>query len=90
MPTRLRNGGSVFSRWSKGFADAGGTIVMEDDAELYRRGAYLWTGYCEARNQAIADRAGDRFELVINMKIAKALGINIPQAVMLRADRMIE
>lgn len=31
-----------------------------------------------------------RFELVINMKIAKALSIQIPQSVMLRADRVIQ
>ena len=31
-----------------------------------------------------------KFEFVVNMKTAKALGIKIPQSIMLRADRVIE
>ena len=77
---------------SKGFAEAGGTIGYgRTDSELYRRGAYFVDRILKgAKPGDLPIEQATRFELVINMKIAKALGIKIPKAVLLRADKVIQ
>jgi putative ABC transport system substrate-binding protein len=77
---------------SNEFAKAGGTIGYgRTDSELYRRGAYFVDRILKgAKPGDLPIEQATRFELVINMKSAKALGIKVPQSVMIRADRVIE
>lgn len=43
-----------------------------------------------SRPQDVPVEGANRIELVINLKVAKALGISIPQTALLRAERVIE
>jgi putative ABC transport system substrate-binding protein len=77
---------------SREFARAGGTIGYgRTDSELYRRGAYFVDRILKgAKPGDLPIEQATRFELVLNIKSAQALGIRIPQSVMLRADSVIE
>jgi len=74
------------------FAEAGGVLSYGGtSAEQYRRAAYFVDRILRgARPGDLPLEQPTKFELVINLKAAKALGIVIPQSILLRADRVIE
>jgi len=74
------------------YADAGGLMsYWADEADLYRRvGSYLDRILKGAKPGDLPIEQPTRFELVINLKTAKALGLTIPSSLLLRADRFVE
>jgi putative ABC transport system substrate-binding protein len=74
------------------FVDAGGLMSFEPSMpELHRRAADLVDKILRgARAGELPVEQSSRFELVVNMKTAKVLGLPIPQPVLLRADAVLE
>ena len=78
--------------WSRAYADFGGLATYgTDSVDLFRRAAsYVDRILKGAQVSELPVQAPTKFELVINLKAARALGITMPPTLLARADDVIE
>ena len=81
---------TIFSQ--RAFVDGGGLISYGPSfAEFYRRTAEIVDKILRGAKPAdIPVEQPTKFELVINLTTAKALGLNVPASLLARADEVIE
>jgi ABC-type uncharacterized transport system substrate-binding protein len=77
---------------SKEYIDAGGLIAYGPHyPDLYRRAAtYVDKILRGASPSSLPVEQPTKFELIINVKAARAIGLQVPMALMVRADEVIE
>ena len=74
------------------YAEGGGLLAYGVNfPELWRRAPYFVDKILKGANPGtIPVEQATKFEMAVNMKTAKALGIKIPQTILVRADKVIE
>ncbi len=77
--------------WARHFADAGGLMSYGPNfGEVwYRSAGYVDKILKGAKPGNLPIEQPTKFELVVNLKTAKALGLTIPESILLRADEVI-
>ena len=78
--------------WNSIIARDGGLLSYgPDTGDIFRRAAsYFDRILCGAKSAELSVQLPTKFQMAVNLKTAKALGLTVPQSILLRADEVIE
>jgi putative ABC transport system substrate-binding protein len=81
---------AIYSNVSLG--EAGGLVAFAPDTQenFYRAAIYVDKILKGAKPADLAIEQPSKWQLIVNLKTAKTLGMTFPQSILLRADRVIE